>query len=114
MTYMQSLGLDVKELITKGGPAIAAAAKVIEDPALPEITCHVLRLNKLTEGKDPGGTCARRAYTEQEKQKGIGLTVLAKPLRLAVWTRQNPILAGLIGASVAGAFIGIGYLWGKK
>lgn len=112
-TYPHSLGLDLGELITKGGPAIQAVSKIVEDPALPEVTCHVLRLNKVTEGQNPGLPCTRKVYTLAEKRKGVGLARVVTPLRAAVWARQNPLLAGAIGVASVGALVGLGYYLGK-
>lgn len=113
-TYSHGLGLDLGELINKGGPAVAAVAKVVQDPALPEVTCHVLRLNKITEGKDPGPPCVRKVYTPSEKKQGIGLTLAVTPLRAAVWARGNPVLAAGAGLAVAGVLIGVGYALGRR
>lgn len=113
-SYPHSLGLDVGELITKGGPAIAAAGKVIQDPGLPEITCHVLRLNKITEGKDPGPPCPRRHYTTADKRRGVGLSRAATPLRVVVWAREKPVVAAAIGIATVGFLVGVGYYWGRK
>jgi len=111
---LQGLGLDLGELITKGGPAIQAAAKVVEDPALPEVTCNVLRLNKIAEGKDTGGPCARVRYSAAQKRKGIGLHAAVMPLRVTVWARANPTLAVVAGAGVVGGFVALGYYLGTK
>lgn len=114
MTYYQDLGLDLGELITKGGPAVQAASKVITDPALPEITCHVLRLNAIVEGRDPGPPCARKVYTAVEKHKGVGLSLATTPLRMIVWARKNPAIAIGAGVGVVGLIWYLGYLMGKK
>lgn len=112
--YPHSLGLDVSDLITKGGPAVAAAGKVIQDPGLPEITCHLLRLNKITEGKDPGPPCPRPRYTTADKRRGVGLSRAATPLRAVVWARERPVAAIGIGIATVGLLVGIGYYWGRK
>jgi hypothetical protein len=112
--YYQSLGaLDIEDLIKKGGPALQAASKVIQDPALPEIICHVLRLNKITEGKSPGPVCAKINYTAAQKRTGLGLARVTKPLRAAVWARQHPAVAAGIGAGVVGFIWFVGYRMGK-
>lgn len=113
-SHSRGLGLDLDELINKGGPAVAAVAKVVQDPALPEVTCHVLRLNKITEGKDPGPPCTRRRYMLTEKKQGIGLTLAVTPLRVAVWARANPLLAAGAGLAVAGLLVGAGYSMGRR
>lgn len=114
MAYMQSLGLDIASLINTGGPAIQAASKVISDPALPEITCNILRLNKVVAGQDPGPACAKRVYTAAQKRQGVGLSIAVVPLRVAVWARKNPALAIAAGASVVGLIGYIGYSIGKR
>lgn len=111
-THPHGLGLDFGEIIRRGGSAISAASKVVQDPALPEITCHVLRLNKMAEGKPPGLPCPRPSYTG--KGGGIGLALAVVPLRAVVWARENPVLAGAAGLAAVGALVGLGYYWGKK
>lgn len=103
------LGLDVAGLVTTA----EAATKVARDPGLPEVTCNVLRLNRITEGLPPGPPCARRRYTAAEKRRGIGLAKMVAPLRGAVWARQHPAQSIAIGVGVIGALVGLGYWWGR-
>lgn len=114
MAYYEPLGIDVSDLIAKGGPAIKAAAKVVEDPALPEVTCNILRLNKVVEGKSPGPACRRQRYTKAQKRRGVGLHLAVTPLRLTVWARQHPALAIGAGVAVLGALVGVGYWIGRS
>ena len=113
--YVSSLGgLSVEDLIKKGGTALQAASKVLVDPALPEVSCHVLRLNKITKGKHPGPACAKVRYTASQKATGVGLARVVKPLRAAVWARQNPVVAVGIGAGVVGLIWWVGYRMGSS
>ena len=102
MTYQlkayQGVGIDWDKV----GSTVQAAAAVSQDPALSEVVCHVLRLNAITEGRNPGPVCPRRRYSPAEKQKGIGLYLAAKPLRVAVWIRQHPAVAVAGAAGVLG------------
>jgi hypothetical protein len=88
-----------------------AVLKITEDPHLNEVACHVLRLNRIEEGKDPGPECPRVA-TSYRLGKGIGLRHAVGPLRFFVKTRENPwityaALAGALGAVfAAGYFVG--------
>jgi hypothetical protein len=101
-------------LLGKIAPAIQAAGKVIEDPYLPEISCHLLRLNKITRGVPAGPPCPRTAVSPTARPKGIGLSTAAKPLRAWVWAKENPIIAAAAGASIVGLIWGVGYRMGKK
>lgn len=115
MSYsFQPMGLDLADVIAKGGPAVEAVSKVIQDPALPEVTCHLLRLNKLTEGRPPGPPCTRRSYSAAQRRQGVGLTLAVRPLRAAVWARENPVAAVAVGAGAVGALVGVGYLIGRR
>jgi hypothetical protein len=115
MTYARTrygLGLDLGELFERGTTAVQAAAKVLEDPALPEVTCQVLRLNALASNR-PSPVCPAQRYTLAQKQKGIGLHLAVTPLRIAVWARMHPLLATAVaGGSVLG-LVGLGYALGK-
>lgn len=95
----------------KGG--IIAAAKIGEDPALPEVTCLILRMNRITEGRPLGPSCPKQTYTEAQKKRGIGLTSAVAPLRAAVWAREHPIAALGVGAALIGSVALIGYYAGK-
>lgn len=105
---------DVSEIIKKGGPALQAAAKVIQDPALPEVTCNILRLNRAVEGKNPGPPCQRHVYTQAQKKRGVGLHLAIHPLRGYTWARQNPALAIGLGASAIALIFGLGYMLGER
>lgn len=119
MAYTTQLGMagvvdDLISNIDKLGPAVQAASKAIEDPALPELSCNVLRLNKVVEGRNPGAPCKRKVYTAAQKKKGLGLHLAITPLRIATWSRQHPAIATGIGLCVLGMIWGIGYQMGKR
>ncbi len=98
------------ELLETAGPALEAAIQLLEDPYLPEVTCNVLRLSKVEQGKPVGAPCP---VGPRGQRKGIGLRYAIKPLRAAVWVRINPLLATALGLSVVGSLIGIGVIIGK-
>ena len=98
------------ELLETAGPALEAAIQLLEDPYLPEVTCNVLRLSKVEQGKPVGAPCP---VGPRGQRKGIGLRYAIKPLRAAVWVRLNPLLATALGISVVGSLIGIGVIIGK-
>jgi hypothetical protein len=91
-------------ILDTAGQALEAAGKVIEDPALPEVTRIVLRLNATTKGGAGGKLPAR----------GIGLSSAVTPLRGFLYYRENPwvVPVGLI--AILGAPFYMGYLFGKK
>lgn len=107
-------GADIAEILDKAAPAVLAASKVIEDPALPEIVCEVLRLNKVVSGQNPGPSCPRRVITGADKRKGVGLYVAREPLRAYVWARQNPFLALGAAAALVGVIGYVGYSMGRR
>jgi hypothetical protein len=112
MSYISQSG--VTETLDKLAPAVLAASKVIEDPALPEIACEVLRLNRVVSHQNPGLPCQRRVLTEADKRKGVGLYLAREPLRAYIWARQNPALAIGIGLGVVGIIGAIGYAIGRR
>ncbi len=116
MAYLkaQPLGDISAGNIAAVGTALQAASKIIEDPFLPEVTCQILRLNKISKGVDPGPPCQRTIATPAQLQKGIGLSVASKPLRMFVWGRQHPILATGIGIGALALIFGLGYSAGKR
>lgn len=92
---------------------VEAAAKVIEDPALPQIACHVLRLHRIARSGDPGPACPPLMLTDVQKQRGIGLYLVDPLLRGAVWARQNPAAAVGIVTGVVGLIGYVGYRIGR-
>jgi len=89
-------------VLDTAGQALQAAGKVIEDPALPEVTRLVLRLNATTKGgaKVPA--------------KGIGLSSAVTPLKGFLFYRENPWVVPVGILAVLGAPFYMGYLFGKK
>lgn len=113
MSYVPQ-GADIAATLDKVAPTILAVSKVVEDPALPEVVCEVLRLHNVTKGLPPGPSCPRRVFTEADKRKGVGLYVAREPLRAYVWARQNPGMAWG-AAMVAVGLIGlVGYTLGRR
>jgi len=90
-------------IIGTAGKALQAVGKVLEDPALPQVTVLVLKLNATTKG-GAGGPPA----------KGIGLSAALTPLKGFLYYRENPwiVYAGL--AALVGAPFYLGYLFGTK
>jgi len=112
-THPSDLGIDVDSIVSTGGPALQAVSKIVEDPALPEITCNVMRLNKAAKGQK-SSPCARKVYSAADKGKGVGLHIAITPLRIATWARTNPVLAVGVAVGVVGALVGLGYYIGRK
>ena len=104
---------DFSALIDRAAPTVLAAARVIEDPALPEVTCQVLRLHTIAAGQPVGAPCKRIVITDTDKRKGIGLYAARDPLRAYVWARQHPLLATLVGVGIVGGLYYLGYSAGK-
>jgi len=95
--------------------AIKAATKVIEDPALTEVACNVLRLNRIVEELPPGPPCPRREYTDSEKRRGVGLYQVVGPIRAYSWYFKNRVPLALIGGVVlAVSLVGLKYIVSKK
>lgn len=111
-TYHHGLGLDVASLIERGGPAILAASKVVEDPALPEVGCHLLRLNKAARGLPVGPPCASAIYPK--RGLGVGLSRAVKPLRALVWARTHPITSSAMVSGAVGLLVLLGYYIGRR
>ena len=109
MSY-EGLGISIDNL----GTTIDAVSKVVEDPALPEVACNILRLNEATEGKQVSPPCVRRSYSAAQRRQGVGLYMAVVPLRAATWARQHPITAVAVGIGVVGGLIGLGYYLGRR
>ena len=100
--------------ITQTTTTIEAAAKILKDPALPDVACNVLRLNRVVEDKPPGEPCPKRYYTAAQRQQGVGLHVAVAPLRAYIWARQNPVLAVGIGVGAVALIYSLGFAAGKR
>lgn len=90
-----------KGVISTIGGTLDAAKVILEDPALPEVTYLVLRLNKLEQ--KPGETV-----------RGVGLNKVVTPLKVYVAAREKPILGYAILAGILGLPFLAGYFTGKR
>lgn len=89
-----------------------AAAAIATDPHLPEVTCQILRLQKIEGGKNPGPSCPRIS-TKASPGTGIGLRYATGPLRLFVKTREHPWILPVAVAAILGTAFAVGYVLGK-
>lgn len=111
MTYHRhGLGADLETI----GSAVRAAGKIAEDPYLPEVACHVLRLNQITTTGDPGKPCLPTIVSPDKRNKGVGLSAVVGPLRAFTWARTHPIETMGIGILVVGGIFLLGYGAGKR
>ena len=99
------------ELLGMVSSAGSAAARVIEDPHLPEVTCHILRLNAIEKGQKPGPKC-KKIPKATAVGRGIGLRYATGPLRTFVAVRERPwIVPVVVGGLLGGVFL-LGYVAG--
>lgn len=96
------------------GSAVLAAKDILGDPYLPEVSCHLLRVNRMERGLNPGAPCERTRATPAQIQRGVGMRFLVGPLRFMTWARQNPALAVGIVAGSIGMIYYLGYSQGKR
>lgn len=100
---------DIQGLLDAGKAAFAVA----DDPHLPEMVCHVFRLAKMEEGKDPGPPCPATSI-KYLPGKGVGLRYAIVPVRAVVKIRERPYLSA---AAVGGIMLGIfalGFAFGRR
>lgn len=109
MSYLNREGLSgVSDYLNKAVSALDSAKVILDDPALPEVTSLILKLNKLEQKKPKMGG------PPVPVTKGIGLHRVVKPLRLYVKTREQPVLGYVIIAAAVGIPFMLGYLIGKR
>ena len=87
--------------------------KVLEDPYLPQASCEVMRLSRVSAGRAAGPRCAAPRLSRAQAQKGVGLRATVTPLRLMIFHKQYPWLAPLAGATILGGIFYLGYVTGK-
>ena len=87
-----------------------AAMKVAADPYLPEVTCHVLRLSALEEGKKPGPPCLR---TRAGIRGGAGLRYAVVPMRILVGVYERPYRSAAVAGGILLGIFALGYFTGK-
>lgn len=99
MTYQATGEESIRDQIVDVGKAVAAVAS---DPHLSEVTCHVLRLKEIQEGRPDPGIC-KPVSIDYLPDSGIGLRYAVVPLRYYVAARKHPFIAGLvvIGSAIA-------------
>lgn len=121
MSYYVAQGFDVSELVKAGvpeileqaGPGVEAAARLVEDPALPEVACQILRLEKIHHGESPGSPCPLTVVTKSAAGKGVGLSAATTPLRAFVWTQEHPVAAWSLIVGAVGLIWAIGFSSGR-
>lgn len=102
-----------KDYFTKAGQGLKAGQAILDDPYFGEGVCHILRLQSIEQGKQPGPACPRTVITTANARKGVGLRHVAAPLRAAVYTREHPwVFAASVAALVGVPFV-LGYVLGK-
>lgn len=102
----QATGADLKT-------AAQAAIRVADDPHLPEVACHVLRLSDMEAGRPAGSPCPP-VPLNRSPGKGIGLRHAVVPIRLAVKVREKPWVAVLAVGGILGLTFALGYGAGRR
>jgi hypothetical protein len=97
--YPTAVGADIREVAK-------AAAKVMTDPCLYDVTSLVLKLNELESRKAVSSFTPTGATP---KFGGVGLCRAVKPLKAVVYARQRPWLLPLVGVAVVGGLVGLGW-----
>jgi hypothetical protein len=110
MTYHRQLGADIETI----GSAVKAAGKIAEDPFLPEIACQIFRLNKIATNQNAGAACSHTIVAPKDRDKGVGLSVVAGPMRAFVWARAHPIQAAAVGVLAILGIYSLGYAVGRR
>ncbi len=91
----------VQSAIAAASPAINAAQKILEDPALPEVSGLVLKLHSLQQNAP-----AKPGQPAPATQKGIGLSKIVKPLRAYVYSQEHAwVIPAVIGGIIALPFV---------
>lgn len=86
---------------------VSAAAAVVTDPCLPEVSKLVLRLHALEQTATKPGT------PPPPPKLGIGLCNAVKPLRGLVYVRERPWVLPLGAVAVVGGLLGLGFMLGR-
>ena len=114
-------GIDVDQLVDHGrrilgtaAPALEVAIEVLADPYFPEVVCHLERLARVERGEDAGPRCPPTVRPSGAPRRGVGLRFVTPPLRVAVWARLHPLLAGAVVFSLVGAVFGLGFAFGQR
>ena len=113
----QELGISFDSIIQSGarllegaGGSAGAAARVVQDPYFPELTCHIIRLSNIADGK-PAGRCVKTR--PGARGRAIGLKDAILPVKVLVAHKKRPWMVPLIAAGVLGTAVMIGYSLGK-
>ena len=101
MYVKKPLGADVSAALDRAVSTLDAAKVILDDPALPEVTRLILKLNALQ--KKPGTPAG-------PPTKGVGLKKFVTPLKVYVKTQEQPIL----GYAIIAAIIAIPFMLGMR
>ena len=96
MSYQQALGVDI----------LGLASQVAQDPCLYEVTELVKRLVALGGHEEALGAVT--------PTRGVGLCRAVKPLKVAIYLRQNKWVLPVAGLALVGGIFAAGYFTGKS
>ena len=86
---------------------VSAAAAIVTDPCLPEVSRLVLRLHALEQRPVKPGA------PPPSPTLGIGLCNAVKPLRAVVYVKERPWVLPLGAVAVVGGLLGLGFMLGR-
>ena len=84
----------------------SAAAAIVKDPYLPEVTRLVLKLQSLEKGT--------AAKSSGSTGTGVGLRNVVGPLRLFVKVQEKPWILPAAAIGIVGSIFAAGYFVGKS
>lgn len=108
MGYTRHIGLSgISDVAT-------AAAKVITDPCLYQVTQLIEQLHEAEQApKILGVPTGKKPTAPPKPVPGIGLCKAVTPLKAVIWVRKRPWIIPVAGIGVVGLLVGIGYLMGR-
>ncbi len=74
----------VTEYVTRALSVVEAGKAILDDPALPQVTTLVMRIQRAQQAK------AARAGRPPSTAKGVGLSSVVKPLELYAYSQERP------------------------
>jgi len=115
VSLMGGLGLSAGEaatVIQKLAPQLDTIALVVNDPAFPDLMTRIRMLNQLEASS--GAASSGGSATPNAAKVGVGLRWGVKALDAAIFVRQNPWAAGIVGAGFVLFIASIGYAAGLR
>ena len=97
-------------IIRKIKPVLPTVRAVVDDPGFMPVMQRIDVLRQIEASRPSSGG----GGSSSSSSKGVGLSLMIKPLDALIYARRNPWAPWVVGLGVVGAIAGVGYRLGQR